>query len=581
MSNEDIWDITEKPHTQNKLLLIDNIINTWITIWKKQDWVDKEWYIMDLFAGRGYYTCDGEEINGSSLIILESISKFTDELINKNIKIKVFLVEKNKVNYIKLKKKISDLLTANPNLNKVIDISVFKSDANGIIDEILSKIKQNKRNPVFVLLDPWGLHIKKSTIEKLSKLPNAKDIMLNYILEGVQRVRGLAEKGNNGSDLNSKEIKSIQTLKDFLGDGVSAIEPNDLNMLGDYVKAFTDDNMKIVAYDMPYPSSSKVLYYLLYISRKEAVTQIVRDIYFRCKNKDGQQSLFGDQFGKKKIKLFRPTINSIERKTLLYKTKVEYGDWSINHIVGCGHGCRFPCYAYMMALRFGWVKDYEDWRRPKVVINALELLDKEIEKYKDNIQVVNLCFMTDPFMYDYEKGELFPEVKDLTLKIIEKLNNHGIRVTTLTKGLCPKELLDNTFSKDNEYGITLVSLSQNFRKHFEPYSSDYEDRIKSLRLLADSGRRTWISMEPYPSPNLDKSAGDIEKLLDKINFVDKIVFGKLNYNTKSKLFHKDDDFYDRIVDRFIKYCQHHKIKYHVKEGTPHSEEKTKNILKSK
>ena len=32
----------------------------------------------------------------------------------------------------------------------------------------------------------------------------------------------------------------------------------------------------------------------------------------------------------------------------------------------------------MMAKKFGWVKDYEDWRKPRIVENALELLEKEI-----------------------------------------------------------------------------------------------------------------------------------------------------------------------------------------------------------
>jgi len=89
MSNENIWDITDKPHTQNKLLIIENVLNMWLTIWKAQDWIDKELYIVDLFAGRGYYECDGKEISGSSLIILKSINKHASILKKKQIKIKL------------------------------------------------------------------------------------------------------------------------------------------------------------------------------------------------------------------------------------------------------------------------------------------------------------------------------------------------------------------------------------------------------------------------------------------------------------------------------------------------------------
>ena len=40
----------------------------------------------------------------------------------------------------------------------------------------------------------------------------------------------------------------------------------------------------------------------------------------------------------------------------------------------------------MMAIRFGKVKSYKDWCTPKIVGNALELLDKEIPKHKKKIK---------------------------------------------------------------------------------------------------------------------------------------------------------------------------------------------------
>jgi len=99
--------------------------------------------------------------------------------------------------------------------------------------------------------------------------------------------------------------------------------------------------------------------------------------------------------------------------------------------------------------------------------------------------------MTDPFMYDFETEDLIPEVKDLTLKIILFLNKQGIKVTTLTKGLYPDEILEMDLLQDNEYGITLVSLNNEFKKIFEPYSAPYEKRIESLYKLYKAGLKTW------------------------------------------------------------------------------------------
>lgn len=89
---------------------------------------------------------------------------------------------------------------------------------------------------------------------------------------------------------------------------------------------------------------------------------------------------------------FRRKMKTILRKSLLYKTAVEYGDYTINHVEGCAHGCLYPCYAMMMAKRFGKVKTYKQWIKPKIVKNAPELLTKEIPKHKDKIKFVHLCF---------------------------------------------------------------------------------------------------------------------------------------------------------------------------------------------
>lgn len=253
-------------------------------------------------------------------------------------------------------------------------------------------------------------------------------------------------------------------------------------------------------------------------------------------------------------------MKTIVRKSLLYHSGVEYADFCLNHVEGCSHGCKYPCYAYMMKRRCGIVKTYEEWCQPKIVSNALELLDKEIPKYKDRIDYVHLCFSTDPFMYKQV------EVGKLSLKIIDKLNENNIRCTVLTKGVFPEELgKRNGLSQRNEYGITLVSLDENFRKEFEPNSASYKDRIKALRYLHERGFKTWVSMEPYPTPNLVKQ--DLMKILEVISFVDKIIFGRLNYNVKSSEFKYTKEFYNSQVLSVIKFCKNKKIAYHIKQGT--------------
>jgi DNA repair photolyase len=214
----------------------------------------------------------------------------------------------------------------------------------------------------------------------------------------------------------------------------------------------------------------------------------------------------------------------------------------------------------MMKKRCGIIKNYQEWLRPKLVANAMDLLEKEIPKYKKDIKFVHLCFSTDPFMYKQ------PEVVDLTLKIIRRLNADGIRCTSLTKGVYPKALTDKRkYSVQNEYGITLVSLNERFKMIYEPFSSSFNDRVKSLRMLHDAGLHTWISIEPYPTPNLIQQ--DLYELLSRISFVNKIVFGRLNYNPMVSKYNRSKEFYNECVDIVETFCRKRSIEYHIKFGT--------------
>ena len=250
-------------------------------------------------------------------------------------------------------------------------------------------------------------------------------------------------------------------------------------------------------------------------------------------------------------------MKTITRKTMLYQTGVEYGDYTMNHVQGCARGCKFPCYAFLMKKRFGQIKDYEEWLEPCLVSNTLELLDREIPRLRDKIQSVQLCFTTDPFMNGY------PEVGAMSIAAIRKLNNAGIRCTTLTKGILPLELAQ--LSPENEHGITLISLDESYREKMEPGAAPYADRLAALRALHDAGCRTWVSIEPYPTPNLIEQ--DLQNILDAVRFVDKIIFGRTNYCKEVSAYKQHKSFYNRLAAQVTEFCEQHGIQYHIKEKT--------------
>jgi len=210
-----------------------------------------------------------------------------------------------------------------------------------------------------------------------------------------------------------------------------------------------------------------------------------------------------------------------------------------------------------MAKRFGKATNYETWCSPKLVSNTLEILDREIPRLKSKIKSVQLCFTTDPFMYGYE------EIKTMSLAAIEKLNTAGIKCTVLTKGLLPIEL--SQLSQENEYGITLISLDEKYRQRIEPGAAPYYNRLMALRILHEQGFRTWVSIEPYPTPNLIEQ--DLTTILDAVDFTDKIIFGRTNYSKEITAYAGHRTFYNEQAALVIAYCTEHGIQYHIKHGT--------------
>lgn len=210
-----------------------------------------------------------------------------------------------------------------------------------------------------------------------------------------------------------------------------------------------------------------------------------------------------------------------------------------------------------MKKRFGQVKTYDEWCEPKIVGNTLELLDREIPRLKDKIKSVHLCFSTDPFMYGV------PEIGKMSVAAIRKLNDAGIKCTVLAKGLLPIGLAE--LSKANEYGITLVSLDEDYRKRMEPGAAPYSERIAALKALHEAGCKTWISMEPYPTPNLVEQ--DLTALLAAVSFADKIIFGRANYSRAVSGYSKHKAFYNECAATVVAFCEAHGIDWHIKKGT--------------
>ena len=91
-------------------------------------------------------------------------------------------------------------------------------------------------------------------------------------------------------------------------------------------------------------------------------------------------------------------------------------------------------------------------------------------------------------------------------------------------------------------------------------------QLQALRWLHDQGCRTWVSVEPYPTPNLIEQ--NLCELLESISFTDKIIFGRTNYSKEvTRGYPEHKQFYNDKAREVIDFCKNRNIDYHIKEKT--------------
>ena len=222
-----------------------------------------------------------------------------------------------------------------------------------------------------------------------------------------------------------------------------------------------------------------------------------------------------------------------------------------------------------MAKRFGLVHDMDEWRKPKLVSAAAGLLETELMRLQakeGTAQNIQFCFTTDPFMYRQT------EICITSLECIRICNFNGFPVTVLTKGILPLSL--SGLDPRNRYGITCVSEDNRFCEEYEPGAAPLEERKKALMELNKNGSKTWISLEPYPVPEMTgKSETEmIDGVKRIISFfaqqgTDRFIFGRIHYRKICQNKKSIDAYYNCCADAALAACAEYGAECIIKKGT--------------
>ena len=306
MSEHDYYTNIERPQTAKKLSILRKYFHVWLTIWSSansQKWAGKRWYVIDLFAGTGAaHAADGAEISGSPVVFLEEIETCAERLRNAGIRITLVLVERDGPSFDQLNGRVSKFLREHAVITSVLDVELHNRDCNDWVDEFTAATTVRPTTPAFIFVDPFGLAIRRSTLDRLTSLPWAPDILFNYMLDGIKRVYGASVGSSNRAESNAA------TLAAYFGEGTSVEAQADIENPEVYARAaFCSRGLRVVAFFMKWPNKEATQYILLFACRKPTIVNIMRGIYAKeMVDLYGQPSLFGVEEHLASIEVIEP-----------------------------------------------------------------------------------------------------------------------------------------------------------------------------------------------------------------------------------------------------------------------------------
>lgn len=196
-------------------------------------------------------------------------------------------------------------------------------------------------------------------------------------------------------------------------------------------------------------------------------------------------------------------IREIEVKSVLTKSNLPVGDYSVNPYVGCTHACRY-CYASFMKRFTGHTEPWGEFLDVKFWPPL-----RNPEKYRGK----ELFFgsVTDPYLPR-------EEICRRTRALLEQLRGSGIRLSIQTKSdLVLRDIdLIRTFP-EARVGFSVNTLDEGFKDDMDQAVS-IARRLAAMKTLHDAGIRTTCFISPI-FPGITDVPAIIERVRDRCQLI--------------------------------------------------------------
>ncbi|UCE11536.1 MAG: radical SAM protein [Candidatus Thorarchaeota archaeon] len=214
------------------------------------------------------------------------------------------------------------------------------------------------------------------------------------------------------------------------------------------------------------------------------------------------------------------SVQEVEAKSIMNRSRIPTVDYAINPYTGCQHGCVY-CYARFMKRYTGHIND--EWGSfVDVKINGPTLLERQLGRRRESSRDrVVLSTVTDPYQPQEREYEI-------TRRCLEILGRYDFPTSILTKSdlvMRDEDLLSQI--PEAEVGATIITLDERVRRVFEAGATPSERRVNALRRFSQAGIQTYAFLGPIipilSTPSLDdliRMLGDIgvsHVLIDRLN----------------------------------------------------------------
>jgi len=194
-------------------------------------------------------------------------------------------------------------------------------------------------------------------------------------------------------------------------------------------------------------------------------------------------------------------ISTVSCKSALTPSRLLGYDYALNPYRGCQHGCVY-CYApYVLRENRVW-GEFVEARE-----NLPRLLSKELRRKTPGL--VGISTVTDAYQPVEKRFEI-------TRKCLVQLQRYDFPVCIQTKSSLVLRDLDllQKFSK-KEVGFTVTTVDDGIRQRIEPCASPVDERLATLKSLADAGIKTWAFLGPI-LPSITSGEDSLEALISAL-----------------------------------------------------------------